>query len=132
MANLDGSRTFRFVIDVRIGLKPANSEVARKSVHFLHEQALLEALLARPQVLSRLVRSEAIFELETARRILEAEYVDPAADQLSLSSVIDELESNVQRYFTVEQEDSQFSRGRLYSAEPFAAAVASCDVRELP
>ncbi len=92
----------------------------------LHEQAepshrvLVQALLAHPEILHQLLRSAAIAELRHARQVLEAEYTKGGmSEQDLLTSVMGQLEPEVQAYFTEEIEDHQ----SIYLFDGYAASI---------
>jgi hypothetical protein len=85
-----------------------------------YQQVLVQALLAHPKILHQLLRSTAIAELRNARKLLEAEYNKGGiSEQDLLKAVFEELEPEVQAYFTEEIEDHQ----SIYLLDGYAATI---------
>ena len=94
-----------------------------------YHQVLVQALLTHPKILHQLLRSTAITELRNSRKVLETEYNrEGTSEQDLLKAVFEELEPEVQAYFTEEIEDHQ----RLYLFDGSAATIKRFQMTESP
>jgi hypothetical protein len=94
-----------------------------------YHRMLAQALLAHPETLHLLLRSAAIAELRNVRKLLEAEYNKGGiSEQDLLKSVIEQLEPEVQAYFTEELEDHQ----SIYLFDGCAATVKHFQMTAFP
>jgi hypothetical protein len=100
-------RTFRITIDIETTINAEPDETMDSSPQHVHyHQALVQRLLAHPELLNHLLRCWTVDALGPARKLLEAEYGwGPGADQPLLQPIIAELEPAAQAYFTEELED---------------------------
>ena len=100
-------RTFRISIDIETTLDPESHELAsHRAFGSRCQQALVQRLLAHPEVLRQLLRACAVDEPKPARKLLEAEYGwGRASEQQLLQPIIEELFPAAQAYFTEELEE---------------------------
>ena len=101
-------RTFRITIDIETTVNAEPDEPLDCSPEHVHyHQALVQRLLAHPQLLNHLLRCWTVEALGPASKLLKAEYGwGPGTDQPLLQAAIAELEPAAQDYFTEELEDS--------------------------
>ena len=100
-------RTFRITIDIETTIDPASHDLeSHLPESSRYQQALVQGLLAHPDVLHQLLRAFAVDALKPTRKLLEAEYGwGRASDQQLLQPIIAELEPAAQAYFTEELEE---------------------------
>jgi hypothetical protein len=100
-------RTFRIIIDIETTIDPASHDlVPHHPEGSRYQQALVQVLLAHPEVLRQLLRAWAIDALKPASKLLEAEYGwGRASEQELLQPLIAELSPAAQAYFTEELEE---------------------------
>jgi hypothetical protein len=123
------SRTFRITIDIESTIDPESHDLAPYPPEGArYQQALVQRLLAHPEVLRQLLRACAIDALTPTRERLEAEYGwGRASDQQLLEPIIAELEPAAQSYFTEELEDG----ASVYYIECYEATVKRFGMIEL-
>jgi hypothetical protein len=98
---------FHITLDIEATVDPETNTQLDVQAEPYH-RVLVQALLAHPEILHQLLRSAAIAELRHARQMLEAEYNKGSmSEQDLLTSVMGQLEPEVQAYFTEELEDHQ-------------------------
>ena len=95
-------QTFHVTLDIETTLQP-DSEITSDKHTEQYYQALVQALLAQPEILHQWLRSSALAAIVPAKRLIEAEYGkgDIPPEEL-LKPVIEGLEPEVQAYFTEE------------------------------
>src|SRR5258706_16046693 len=95
-------RTFRITIDVETTIDPESHGLAPHPPEGTrYQQALVQSLLAHPEVLHQFLRACAVDALTPARKVLEAEYGwGRASDQELLEPIIAAMEPAAQAYFT--------------------------------
>jgi hypothetical protein len=121
------SRTFRITIDIETTLDPDRHD-PDQALGSRHQQALIQGLLAHPEVLSQLLRAVAVDALKPTSKLLEAEYGwGRASDQQLLQPIIEELEPAAQGHFTEEFEDG----ASVYYVECYGATVKHFGMIEL-
>jgi len=100
-------RTFRITIDIETTIDPQSHDKAPPQVSgSRYQQALVQGLLAHPEVLRQLLRAFAVDALKPASKLLEAEYGwGRASEQQLLQPIIANLEPAAQSYFTEELEE---------------------------
>jgi hypothetical protein len=123
------SRTFRVTIDIESTIDPESHDLAPYPAEGAHyQQALVQGLLAHPEVLRQLLRACAIDALTPTRQLLEAECGwGRASDQQLLQPIIADLEPAAQSYFTEELEDG----ASVYHVECYKATVKRFGMIEL-
>jgi hypothetical protein len=110
---------FHITLDIEATVGPETSAAPDEQAESYH-RALVQALLAHPEILHQLLRSAAIAELRQARQVLEAEYSKGGvSEQDLLTAVMGQLEPEVQAYFTEEIEDHQ----SIYLLDGYAASI---------
>jgi hypothetical protein len=98
--------TFRITIDIDTAIDPASHDGDHPGEDSRYQQALVQVLLAHPEVLRQLLRAWAVDALKPASRLLEAEYGwGCASEQQLLQPLIAELEPAARAYFTEELEE---------------------------
>ncbi len=98
---------FHITLDIETTLQTASEATLDKHTE-QYNQALVQALLAHPEILQQLLRSSAIAALIPARNLLESEYnKGGVSEQDLLKPIMEQLEPEVQAYFTEEIEDHQ-------------------------
>jgi hypothetical protein len=122
-------RTFRITIDIETTIDPESHGLAPHPPEGTrYQQALVQGLLAHPEVLRQFLRALAVDALTPARKLLEAEYGwGRASDQQLLQPIIMDLEPAAQAYFTEELEEG----GSVYYFECNAATVKRFGMIEL-
>ena len=122
-------RTFRITIDIETTLDPKSHDLASHSPEgSRYQQALVQGLLAHPEVLHQLLRACAVDALKPTSKLLEAEYGwGRASDQQLLQPLIAELEPAAQTYFTEELEEG----ASAYYVECYKATVKRFGMIEL-
>lgn len=100
-------RTFRITVDIETTIGSESHDLtSRGPDNSRHQQALVQGLLARPEVLRQFLRSVAVDALKQANRLIEVEYGwGRASDHQLLQPIIAELEPAAQAYFTEEVEE---------------------------
>jgi hypothetical protein len=100
-------RTFRITIDIETTIDSQSHDLALPQASGSHyQQALVQGLLAHPEVLRQLLRSFAVDALKPASKLLEAEYGwGRASEQQLLQPIIAELSPAAQSSFTEELEE---------------------------
>ena len=122
-------RTFRITIDIETTIDPESHD---KASHLpegpRYQQALVQGLLAHPEVLHQLLRACAVDALKPTSKLLEAEYGwGRASDQQLLQPLIAELEPAAQAYFTEELEEG----ASVYYVECYKTTVKRFGMSEL-
>jgi hypothetical protein len=122
-------RTFRISIDIETTLDPEIQDLApHQAFGSRYQQALVQRLLAHPEVLRQLLRAWAVDELKQAHKLLEAEYGwGRTSDQQLLRPIIEELSPAAQAYFTEELEEG----ASAYYVECYKATVKRFGMIEL-
>ena len=123
------ARTFRVSIDIETTLDPEMHDLAPHQASGSHYQlALVQRLLAHPEVLRQLLRACAVDELKQVRKLLETEYGwGRASEQQLLQPIIAELSPTAQSYFLEELEDG----ASAYYVECYQATVKRFGMIEL-
>jgi hypothetical protein len=110
---------FHITLDIEATVDPETNTQLHEQAEPYH-RVLIQALLAHPEILHQLLRSAAIAELRHAKQVLEAEYTKGGmSEQDLLTSVMGQLEPEVQAYFTEEIEDHQ----SIYLFDGYAAII---------
>ena len=122
-------RTFRITIDIETTLDPKSHDLASHSLEgSRYQQALVQGLLAHPEILRQLLRAYAVDALKPASKLLEAEYGwGRASEQQLLQPLMAELSPAAQAYFTEELEEG----ASAYYVECFKTTVKWFGLSEL-
>lgn len=119
---------FHITLDIEATVDPETNTQLHEQAEPYH-RVLVQALLAHPEILHQLLRSAAIAELSNARHALEAEYTRGGmSEQDLLTSVMGQLEPEVQAYFTEEIEDHQ----SIYLFDGYAAIIKHFEMTASP
>ena len=93
-----------------------------------HTKALIERLLAQPELVDRLLRCRAVEAARQAGKALEAEYGwGGSSEHELLGPIFAELEPDARAYFTEELEDG----ASAYYFDGYGAAVERASVTEI-
>ncbi len=122
-------RTFRMTVDIETTIDPESHDLAPYPLEGLrYQQALVQGLLAHPEVLRQLLRAWAIDALKPTSKLLEAEYGwGRASEQQLLQPIIADLSPAAQTYFTEELEEG----ASAYCFECYQATVKRFGMIEL-
>ena len=123
-------KTFRVTIDVEATLAAGSPSgdlpPAPESVPYT--RALMERLLAQPELVERLLRCRAVEAARRAGRALEVEYGwDEASEDELLGPIFADLEPDVRAYFAEELEDG----ASAYYFDGYEATVKRASVTEI-
>ena len=123
-------KKFRVTIDVEATLTagPRGGELPPAPENVPHTRALMERLLARPELVDRLLRLRAVDAAKQAGKALEVEREGSGAseDEL-LGTIFAELEPEAQAYFTEELEDE----ANEYYFDGYGATVERVSMTEI-
>ncbi len=123
-------KKFRVTIDVEATLAagPQGGVLPTSSEDVSHTKALMELLLAQPELVDRLLRCRAVQAARQAGKALEAEYGwGGASEHELLGPIFAELEPDVRAYFTEELEDG----ASAYYFDGYGATVERASVAQL-
>ena len=124
-------KKFRVTIDVEAALAagPRGGEPPPAPENVPYTRALMERLLARPDLVDRLLRLRAVDATKQAGKALEVEYEGSggASEDELLEPIFAELEPEAQAYFTEEFEDG----ARGYYFDGYGATVERVSMTEL-
>jgi hypothetical protein len=122
-------RMFRITVDIETTIGSESHDLTSRLPDSLrYQQALVQGLLARPEVLLQFLRSVAVDALNPANKLVEAEYGwGRASDQQLLQPIIAELDPAAQDYFTEEVEEGV----RGFYVECYEATVKRFGMIEL-
>jgi hypothetical protein len=123
-------KKFRVTIDVEATLEsgPQGVVLPTSPEGVLHTKALMERLLAQPELVERLLRCRAVEAARRAAKALEVEYgwVRSSEDEL-LGPIFADLEPDARAYFTEELEDGV----SVYYFDSYDATVERASVARI-
>jgi|SRR5215208_5732936 len=123
-------KTFRATIDVEATLASGTQGGVPlpSPEHVSHTKALVERLLAQPELVDRLLRCRAVEAARQASSVLEAEYGRRGASEHELlEPIFAELEPGTRAYFTEELEDGVSA----YYFDGYGATVEQASITEI-
>ena len=123
-------KKFRVTIDVEVTLTagPRGGELPPAPENVPHTRALMERLMARPELVDRLLRRRAVDAVKQAGKALEVEREGSvASEDEQLGTIFAELEPEAQAYFTEELEDE----ANEYYFDGYGATVEQVSMTEI-
>ncbi len=123
-------KKFRVTIDVEATLAagPQGGVLPPSLENVSHTKALIERLLAQPELVDRLLRCRAVEAARQGGKALEAAYGwDGTSEHELLAPIFAELEPDARAYFTEELEDGVSA----YYFDGYGAAVERASVTEI-
>ena len=123
-------KKFRVTIEVEATLAPEfqGGVLSPSAEEVSHTKALMERLLAQPELVERLLRCRAVEAARQAGRVLEAEYGwGTVSEHELLGPIFAELEPDARAYFTEELEDGVSA----YYFDGYGATVERASVTEI-